>query len=584
MKKAYILILLITILIFTGCTTLKKDPSLPENQLSEINTNLKNLNDKIKILEDKVNYISKKVEENSDYNDNTKTNINSLKENFDIVDKRLRIMEGFIYDGKSVNNNSKNNIEERVKKLEDSLDKIATSLSGDSTKVNLETITNKIKNIYSENESIIDNLNKLSEKISYLESSYKNSDKYLMENGNLKEFISNEINSEISKMDFSKYVKDVVELKTEQEFSKLYYENKKEEIQKIETLTKKVDVLQDNIKNLSNEFEMVSSNPAHSLDEKYTTQIQEIEKKINTALFSMGNSEIQKLFQNKSELNYIVKSGDTLSEISYAYGLGYSGIEILKSANNLKNAGSIRVGQRIKIPVGNIEKYIKWPLKTTRIIDYDRIVVKFGERTVGGITAGIGILPKSSERIYPILPGKIIETGKDAKGTYYVKIDHGNSIVSVISNLYVLYTKIGKWVGSTDSLGSVKKDKLVMIELWKEGEPRDPLKLFFKLAGQYKATYYTEWDDKHIYSPTFRVTKSGKIPKNFETIAADPKKLPIGTVVYIPQFSKLPNSGFFVVEDIGSSIKGNRIDIYINDVRNADIKKDVTLYIVGQEG
>ena len=50
------------------------------------------------------------------------------------------------------------------------------------------------------------------------------------------------------------------------------------------------------------------------------------------------------------------------------------------------------------------------------------------------------------------------------------------------------------------------------------------------------------------------------------TIAVDPKVIPLGTKVYIPQFGKV-----FVAEDTGSAIKGKKIDIFMNSY-NAAIK------------
>ena len=48
------------------------------------------------------------------------------------------------------------------------------------------------------------------------------------------------------------------------------------------------------------------------------------------------------------------------------------------------------------------------------------------------------------------------------------------------------------------------------------------------------------------------------------TIAVDPKVIPLGTKVYIPQFGKV-----FVAEDTGSAIKGNKIDIFMNSYAKA---------------
>lgn len=48
------------------------------------------------------------------------------------------------------------------------------------------------------------------------------------------------------------------------------------------------------------------------------------------------------------------------------------------------------------------------------------------------------------------------------------------------------------------------------------------------------------------------------------TIAVDPKVIPLGTRVYIPQFGKV-----FVAEDTGSAIKGKKIDIFMNSYAKA---------------
>ena len=56
------------------------------------------------------------------------------------------------------------------------------------------------------------------------------------------------------------------------------------------------------------------------------------------------------------------------------------------------------------------------------------------------------------------------------------------------------------------------------------------------------------------------VTATGTKPQVGRTIAVDPKIIPYGTRVYIPQFDRV-----FIAEDCGSAIKGNRIDIYMQD-------------------
>ena len=55
-------------------------------------------------------------------------------------------------------------------------------------------------------------------------------------------------------------------------------------------------------------------------------------------------------------------------------------------------------------------------------------------------------------------------------------------------------------------------------------------------------------------------TSTGKKPRPYHTLAVDPKVIPYGTRVYIPEFNKV-----FIAEDCGGAIKGNRIDIYKNN-------------------
>lgn len=62
--------------------------------------------------------------------------------------------------------------------------------------------------------------------------------------------------------------------------------------------------------------------------------------------------------------------------------------------------------------------------------------------------------------------------------------------------------------------------------------------------------------------PAYGITANGnKVRKGI--IAADTNVLPFGTKVYIEGL------GIFVVDDTGSAIKGNRIDIYMDNVDEA---------------
>ncbi len=82
------------------------------------------------------------------------------------------------------------------------------------------------------------------------------------------------------------------------------------------------------------------------------------------------------------------------------------------------------------------------------------------------------------------------------------------------------------------------------------------------------ATGYTagyESTGKTAKHPQYGITYSGvkvRRDKNtVSTIAADPKVLPLGSVLYIPGY------GYAVVADTGSAIKGRKIDLYFSTTK-----------------
>ena len=83
------------------------------------------------------------------------------------------------------------------------------------------------------------------------------------------------------------------------------------------------------------------------------------------------------------------------------------------------------------------------------------------------------------------------------------------------------------------------------------------------------------------------ITASGRKVKPFYTIAAPPD-IPLGTKVYIPELVEywakrgVSISGIFRVEDRGGAIKGNKIDIYMEDksMTSSWGRRKVTIYIL----
>jgi 3D (Asp-Asp-Asp) domain-containing protein len=61
-------------------------------------------------------------------------------------------------------------------------------------------------------------------------------------------------------------------------------------------------------------------------------------------------------------------------------------------------------------------------------------------------------------------------------------------------------------------------------------------------------------------------TRTGVVPVEGRTVAVDTKVIPLGTkvVLYCPSFPSI--NGEYIAEDTGGAIKGNRMDIYFNDL------------------
>ena len=73
------------------------------------------------------------------------------------------------------------------------------------------------------------------------------------------------------------------------------------------------------------------------------------------------------------------------------------------------------------------------------------------------------------------------------------------------------------------------------------------------------------------------ITSTGTKPIVGRTIAVDPRIIPYGSKVYIPQLNKV-----FIAEDCGGAIKGNRIDIFMNSYDECMNwgYKTITIYIL----
>lgn len=88
-----------------------------------------------------------------------------------------------------------------------------------------------------------------------------------------------------------------------------------------------------------------------------------------------------------------------------------------------------------------------------------------------------------------------------------------------------------------------------------------------RYIGEFEITAYTagyESCGKLPDHPAYGITKSGAKVKEHHTIATDWAVLPKGTKVMIEGFPYV-----FTAEDVGGAIKGNKIDIYMESLTDA---------------
>ena len=95
-----------------------------------------------------------------------------------------------------------------------------------------------------------------------------------------------------------------------------------------------------------------------------------------------------------------------------------------------------------------------------------------------------------------------------------------------------------------------------------------------------EATAYTagyESTGKRPGHPAYGITKSGTTVKEGRTIATDPEVIPLGSEVLIPCLS----DNVYIAEDIGGAIKGNKIDIYMENLQDAKEwgRRTITIYV-----
>lgn len=109
-----------------------------------------------------------------------------------------------------------------------------------------------------------------------------------------------------------------------------------------------------------------------------------------------------------------------------------------------------------------------------------------------------------------------------------------------------------------------------------------PVKYKFMLEDVEMTAFTAGYEStgKNPGDPQYGITSSGTTVSEGRTIAVDPAVIPMGWWVYIDGI------GYRKAEDTGSAIKGNKIDLYINELEQAEKfgrQYGKTVYVIGPE-
>lgn len=207
-----------------------------------------------------------------------------------------------------------------------------------------------------------------------------------------------------------------------------------------------------------------------------------------------------KIEDNKPQgVTHVVKSGETLSDISSTYKVSVASIV---SANNLSSPDSLKIGQQLLIPGATEVKEVvitrkestktaakstavlasrssstalsgAWPVKGT-------LTSRFGQRD-GSFHKGVDLAAPTGTNVYAYADGKVVFSGWDNGGYgYLVIISHGNGIETYYGHNSKLLVSAGQQVKKGQHIAEVgstgeSTGSHLHFEIRKNGTPVNPL-------------------------------------------------------------------------------------------------------------
>lgn len=169
---------------------------------------------------------------------------------------------------------------------------------------------------------------------------------------------------------------------------------------------------------------------------------------------------------------------------------------------------------------------------------------------------------------------KVIQTGVEGTLEKYFKLTYEDG--RIVSREFMNEKVIAEPVTEIVEYGTVPNFKT----------SRGEIVRYSKVLEMRATAYTSSFEDtgKHPDHPEFGICYTGMKARE-GIIAVDPKVIPLYTRVYVEVLGDTPDYGFAIAGDIGSAIKGNIIDLYLDTteaVKKWGVKK-VRVYILNEQ-
>ncbi|MCX8124674.1 MAG: peptidoglycan DD-metalloendopeptidase family protein [Spirochaetes bacterium] len=182
---------------------------------------------------------------------------------------------------------------------------------------------------------------------------------------------------------------------------------------------------------------------------------------------------------------HIIKKGETIYRLSKQYNVP---VDIICSANNIKNVSTIKAGQKIYIPPVtaksdiSTENYCTSPIpvkKTADILPFIWPVpsVKTYTRDQGGVRPiGIIITSKPKSKVVASAGGKVVKIGNMRGFGNFIVIVHQKDFYTIYSKLEAITVREGQAVLKGSTIGFLSdSNPSLHFQINHSGKPLDPL-------------------------------------------------------------------------------------------------------------